>query len=249
VVDEAALIAALEAGRIAGAGLDVYEREPEVPERLRALENAVLLPHLGTAALEVREAMGLMAVENLMAFLKEQGGRQRQGDGGETCDRQKRRDTDGGERREAVFHLVRGKAAKGEAQGERGRCEAREDRAAAAHRLHEDRGPVLRPGLLERAERGHEPQKERHAREARPIAARRSGLARLVPARAPFDRGHDEEARRDGRKDRREGGALGAQPARRGAREQHGEGKDGVGPVEEPGIAHRLAPVPRQSDS
>jgi gluconate 2-dehydrogenase len=68
VVDEAALIDALEAGRIAGAGLDVYEREPEVPERLRALENAVLLPHLGTAALEVRTAMGLMAVENLTAF-------------------------------------------------------------------------------------------------------------------------------------------------------------------------------------
>ncbi len=68
VVDEAALIAALEAGRIGGAGLDVYEREPEVPEALRALENATLLPHLGTAALEVREAMGLMAVENLRAF-------------------------------------------------------------------------------------------------------------------------------------------------------------------------------------
>lgn len=68
VVDEAALIAALEESRIAGAGLDVYECEPEVPARLRALENAVLLPHLGTAALEVREAMGLMAVENLQAF-------------------------------------------------------------------------------------------------------------------------------------------------------------------------------------
>ena len=69
VVDETALIAALEAGRIGGAGLDVYEHEPAVPEALRALENAVLLPHLGTAALEVREAMGLMAVENLRACL------------------------------------------------------------------------------------------------------------------------------------------------------------------------------------
>jgi hydroxypyruvate reductase len=68
VVDEAALIAALQTGQIAGAGLDVYENEPEVPEALRALENVTLLPHLGTAALEVRVAMGLMAVENLRAF-------------------------------------------------------------------------------------------------------------------------------------------------------------------------------------
>ena len=68
VVDEAALIACLQQRRIAGAGLDVYEREPEVPEALRALENVVLLPHLGTAALEVREAMGLMALDNLDAF-------------------------------------------------------------------------------------------------------------------------------------------------------------------------------------
>jgi gluconate 2-dehydrogenase len=70
IVDEAALIDALEAGRIAGAGLDVYEFEPEVPERLRRLENAVLLPHLGTAALEVREAMGFMAVANARAVLE-----------------------------------------------------------------------------------------------------------------------------------------------------------------------------------
>ncbi len=69
VVDEAALIAALQAGRIAGAGLDVYEQEPDVPAALRALENATLLPHLGTAALEVREAMGRMAVQNLRAAL------------------------------------------------------------------------------------------------------------------------------------------------------------------------------------
>ena len=68
VVDEDALIAALETGRIAGAGLDVYAREPEVPARLRALENAVLLPHLGTATLSVREAMGRMALDNLVAF-------------------------------------------------------------------------------------------------------------------------------------------------------------------------------------
>lgn len=67
IVDEAALIAALQAGRIAGAGLDVYEHEPEVPGALRALENVTLLPHLGTAALEVRAAMGMMAVDNLIA--------------------------------------------------------------------------------------------------------------------------------------------------------------------------------------
>ena len=70
IVDEAALIAALEAGAIAGAGLDVYEFEPEVPEALRRLENAVLLPHLGTAALEVREEMGMMALANALAQLE-----------------------------------------------------------------------------------------------------------------------------------------------------------------------------------
>lgn len=68
VVDEAALIDALQAGRIAGAGLDVYEQEPKVPAALMAMENVTLLPHLGTAALEVREAMGMMAVDNLRAF-------------------------------------------------------------------------------------------------------------------------------------------------------------------------------------
>ena len=68
VVDEEALVEALKTRRIAGAGLDVYAREPEVPERLRALENVVLLPHLGTATLSVREAMGRMALDNLVAF-------------------------------------------------------------------------------------------------------------------------------------------------------------------------------------
>ncbi|WP_145106379.1 2-hydroxyacid dehydrogenase [Cereibacter sediminicola] len=68
IVDEAALISALSEGRIAGAGLDVYEFEPKVPEALLGMENVTLLPHLGTAALEVRESMGLMAVENLRAF-------------------------------------------------------------------------------------------------------------------------------------------------------------------------------------
>ncbi|MEO0634248.1 MAG: D-glycerate dehydrogenase [Pseudomonadota bacterium] len=69
VVDEAALCDALDTGEIAGAGLDVYEREPIVSDGLRARENVVLLPHLGTAALEVRVDMGLMAVNNIAAFL------------------------------------------------------------------------------------------------------------------------------------------------------------------------------------
>lgn len=68
IVDEAALIAALQSNAIGGAGLDVYEREPYVPEVLRAMDNVTLLPHLGTAALEVRDAMGHMAVDNLIAF-------------------------------------------------------------------------------------------------------------------------------------------------------------------------------------
>ncbi len=68
IIDEAALIAALQERRIAGAGLDVYEFEPQVPEALRALDTVTLLPHLGTAALEVRTQMGLMAVGNAVAF-------------------------------------------------------------------------------------------------------------------------------------------------------------------------------------
>lgn len=68
VVDEDALISALKSGRIGGAGLDVYENEPEVPAALRVLDNVTLLPHLGTAALEVRTDMGLMALDNLVAF-------------------------------------------------------------------------------------------------------------------------------------------------------------------------------------
>jgi lactate dehydrogenase-like 2-hydroxyacid dehydrogenase len=68
VVDEAALIEALSNGVFGGAGLDVYEHEPHVPDALRAMENVVLLPHLGTAALEVREAMGRMALDNAVAI-------------------------------------------------------------------------------------------------------------------------------------------------------------------------------------
>lgn len=69
VVDEAALIAALQSGQIAGAGLDVYEFEPVVPDTLLAMENVTLLPHLGTATEEVRSNMGNMALDNVAAFL------------------------------------------------------------------------------------------------------------------------------------------------------------------------------------
>lgn len=70
VVDQAALIAALRAGKIAGAGLDVYEGEPNVPTELRSLENVVLLPHLGSATRETRIAMGMRAIENLRHFFE-----------------------------------------------------------------------------------------------------------------------------------------------------------------------------------
>ncbi|MGP9788969.1 2-hydroxyacid dehydrogenase [Roseinatronobacter sp. NSM] len=67
VVDEAALIGALQHGQIAGAGLDVYEFEPAVPDALRRMDTVTLLPHLGTAAQDVRENMGMMALDNAIA--------------------------------------------------------------------------------------------------------------------------------------------------------------------------------------
>jgi lactate dehydrogenase-like 2-hydroxyacid dehydrogenase len=70
VVDEAALVAALRSGRLAGAGLDVYEREPQVSPELVAMENVVLLPHLGSATQETRVAMGMRALENLRLFFR-----------------------------------------------------------------------------------------------------------------------------------------------------------------------------------
>ncbi len=68
VVDEAALAEALTSGRIASAGLDVFEREPVVSPALLALENVVLLPHLGSATIEARTRMGMQAADNLDAF-------------------------------------------------------------------------------------------------------------------------------------------------------------------------------------
>lgn len=69
VVDEAALAAALAGGRIAGAGLDVYADEPRVHPALLAAPNVTLLPHVGSATLETRTAMGMLAVDNLEAYL------------------------------------------------------------------------------------------------------------------------------------------------------------------------------------
>jgi glyoxylate reductase len=71
VVDEAALADALRSGGIAGAALDVFEREPEVHERLLECENVVLAPHLGSATDQTREAMGMLCVSALNAVLLE----------------------------------------------------------------------------------------------------------------------------------------------------------------------------------
>lgn len=68
VVDEAALAAALHAGRLGGAGLDVYAGEPRVPSALLTAPNTVLLPHLGSATRETREAMGMRVIANLDDF-------------------------------------------------------------------------------------------------------------------------------------------------------------------------------------
>lgn len=68
VIDSDALIQALQEGQIAGAALDVYEGEPSVPEALLGMENVVLLPHLGSAAVETRSAMGMRVVNNLRTF-------------------------------------------------------------------------------------------------------------------------------------------------------------------------------------
>ena len=68
VVDEAALIRVLDAGAIAGAGLDVFEREPAIPDALLKMPNVTLLPHIGTSTVETRVRMGLMAKANIDAY-------------------------------------------------------------------------------------------------------------------------------------------------------------------------------------
>ncbi len=71
VVDETELVKALQDGRLGYAGLDVFEEEPSVPEALIAMENVVLTPHVGSATVETRQAMGDLTVENLIRFFEE----------------------------------------------------------------------------------------------------------------------------------------------------------------------------------
>ena len=71
VVDEAALINALETGKLGMAGLDVFENEPHIPEALRKMRNVVLTPHIGSATVETRAAMAQLAVDNLLQHRKD----------------------------------------------------------------------------------------------------------------------------------------------------------------------------------
>jgi len=71
VVDEAALVAALQAGRLGGAGLDVFENEPVIPDALKTMENVVLAPHIGSASVETRQAMADLTCDNLTQWAKD----------------------------------------------------------------------------------------------------------------------------------------------------------------------------------
>ena len=71
VVDQDALVAALEEGRIAGAGLDVFADEPRVPQALLGRDDVVLLPHVGSATVETRQAMTDLTLANVAAFLEQ----------------------------------------------------------------------------------------------------------------------------------------------------------------------------------
>ena len=70
IVDEAALVSALASGHLGGAGLDVFEHEPQISQGLLTREDVVLLPHLGSATFETRVAMGLRVTENIAAWLR-----------------------------------------------------------------------------------------------------------------------------------------------------------------------------------
>ncbi len=71
VVDQAEMVKALQEGRLGNAGLDVFEAEPKVPEELFAMENVVLTPHVASATIETRQAMGDLTVENIVRFFRE----------------------------------------------------------------------------------------------------------------------------------------------------------------------------------
>ena len=71
VIDEAALVRALKKKQIAGAGLDVFENEPQVEPELLTMSNVVLTPHLGSGVMEVRETLAHIVVDNVMAILDE----------------------------------------------------------------------------------------------------------------------------------------------------------------------------------
>jgi len=74
VVDEAALVSALRDGTLGGAGLDVFDEEPFIPEELRRMDNVVLLPHVGSATVETRGKMGDLAVDNIVGFMEKGAG-------------------------------------------------------------------------------------------------------------------------------------------------------------------------------